>query len=103
MALVGIGDEELTVSTTGVNITTGEITTKVLMAVIQHRSGGKIYERIDVGGSSGPSAGAGNGEFERIVGDIWEVWGHPDLNRIEWIKQTGEADATLAVQTFGEG
>ena len=99
MALAPIGDESITVSTSSVGFTTAEITSKVLMARVQHLSGGVLYYR-----NTGTAANdASNGEFLLNNGEEIEVWGDRALNAIRWIKKSGEDDGVISVQYMGEG
>ena len=99
MALRAIGGENLDVSTTAVGITASLITTKVLMVRAVHKSGGGLHHNA----ASTPTAAGVTGDQPMDINDEIEVWGAPDLLGIKWVKRTGEADAVVAIQTFGEG
>lgn len=99
MALRPIGAEDITVSGTAIGFTTAEITTKVVMARVQHKSGGNAWHRSD----AAPVTAGNAGEHDIRQFDELEVWGDKAMNGIKFIKQSGEADATIAVQYYGEG
>ena len=99
MALVALSAETITVSTTAIGPTASKVTTKVISASFSHRSGGKLFHLT----SSAPVAGGGNGEFGQNITDMWEIWGNDNIRNFKMIKQTGEADATIDIQYWGEG
>lgn len=98
MALTPIGDEALAVST-NIGFTAAEITRRVLVARVQHFSGGTVYYR----GTGTASATAANGEHTLDIGDEIEVWGDAALRAVRFISKSGEAAAVLNVQFDGEG
>ena len=99
MALRPIGAEDITVSSSAIGFTSSALPTKVLMARVQHKSGGNAWYRSD----DDPVTAGNAGEFDFRQFDEVEVWGDKAMSTIKWIKQSGAADATLAVQYFGEG
>jgi len=107
MALAFIAAEEITVSTAVIgpsSVTTPVITNKVVMAVFQHKDGGIINHLTGIDNTEGvPGAGGGAGEIEEFIGNKWEYWGYNNINNVGMIKQTGEGDATITVQYYGQG
>lgn len=102
MALKHLFEEDITVSTTAIGITSTDLvdssgnTLNVVKAIFQHKSGGKIFESA----KSTPVAG-GSDLKHRQIGDEWEVIGFDDLKNYLMIIGTGESDATINVQGFG--
>lgn len=99
MTLVAIDGENITVSTTAIGVTTSEITSPVRMGVFWLKSGGKIYHNM----KTTPTAAGVTGDIGQAVGDRWEIWGSDALKNFRMVKRTGEADAVVAVQLFGDG
>ena len=102
MALRPLAAEDITVSSSAIGFTAANIpptNTKVVLARVQHKSGGNAWYRSD----ADPVTAGNAGEFDFRQFDEIEVWGDKALNTTKWIKQSGESDATLAVQYFGEG
>src|SRR3990167_5932241 len=102
MALIQIGEEDITVSTTAIGCTTAEITAGVLQIMITHKAGGKTHYNLR-GSTQAPTAGGteGSGTFEK--GQVMRVVGDTDIHGIRFILQSGEPAATLAIQYFGDG
>lgn len=106
MALNWRQGDDLAVSTSVVGIDDAAGLTldgDIHMALIMHKSGGKIHELSGKGAAGTPVAGGGAGEHEREEGDEWEVWGGEDLKHVRWVKETGESDAVIAIQLYGTG
>lgn len=99
MPLVAIGDEDITVSTSAIGPTAGEVTNEVRMASFHLVSGGSIFHRM----TGTPDKDRGNGEIGQIADDHWDVWGHNNIKNFLMVKRDGEADALIGVQYFGTG
>ena len=102
MALVQVGEENVTVSTAAIGCTSGEVTPAVVQARITHKAGGKLHYNLR-GTTQAPTGGGteGSGTFER--GQVMTVYGVPDILGLRFIVQTNESDATIAIQYFGDG
>lgn len=102
MALRQISEEQITVSTVSIGITSGLLVDStgnpldIILATFQHRSGGKIQENAQ----TAPTADGSVGD-ERTIGDEWKVTGHDDLANERMIKQTSESDAVVNVRLYG--
>jgi hypothetical protein len=102
MALTPIGGEKITVSSTALGFTAAQIPptkNRVIMARVQHRSGGNLFHLAH----QSPVAGGTSGEFDFRQHDEIEVWGDKALTATKFIIQTGEDDGIIAVQYYGEG
>ncbi len=100
MALVPIGDEQITVSTSSIGFTTAEVTTKVVLARCENiGSGGVIWWR-----PTGTASNSGaNGEGRLAQYDSIEFYGQRAILSVEFIKNSGDSDVSLNVQYYGEG
>jgi len=102
MALRQLSEEQITVSTSSIGITSTLLTNAagadlgILMVTMQHRSGGKIQ----VNANTAPAADGSVGD-EKTIGDEWKISGWDDINNFRMIKQTSESDATINVMLFG--
>ena len=100
MALVKIGVEAFTVSTSVLSPDDGSVINgETLLAVFHHRSGGNIYQNI----SSDPTAGGATGDHPQYAEDMWQVWGYDNIKNFRMIKQSGADDAVVHVQYYGTG
>jgi hypothetical protein len=102
MALTPIGDEAITVSSSSVGLSSAEIPptkTKVLLASVYNLSGGSAYYR----NTGTASATAANGEHEIEVGDTLKLWGDKAITAARFIVKSGDSDAEIRVQYWGEG
>jgi hypothetical protein len=93
-----VGEESVTVDATsgGVAFTTGEITTRVVMASCRLET---AQIRIS-GGGTVPTAGGTEGSPLVEIGEMFEVWGQADLASFRAIR-TGSTSGALRVQYFG--
>lgn len=98
MALVQIGGENLTVSSTVKGPTATEVTDEVVMAEFLHKSGGDIFMQAE----ADPTASGTNGDFPAVPLDRWRIWGHDEVQSFLMIRQ-GATDAEIAAQYFGTG
>jgi len=102
MALKQLNDEQITVSTALIGVTstklvnTAGVTQGVILINFQHVSGGTIR----VNSKTSPTAGGTVG-FQKTIGDEWQVAGFDDMTNFEMIKETSESDATVMCQFFG--
>jgi hypothetical protein len=102
VALKQLGSERLTISTTKVPITVAELHPtagphNVLMAIMSHEKGGKIFHNS----VTDPTGGGSEGSIPQTKADKWEIWGMVDLDGWNGIVRTGEADATVHVSLYG--
>ena len=99
MALVPVGTgENIAVSSTAIGPTAAAVTSKVVMGTFWLKSGGKIHHNI----ASTPTAAGVTGDNGQSLDDKWEVWGRDNVLNFLMVKRTGEADAVVAVQYFGD-
>lgn len=106
MALKQLGSETLTLSSTStaktltatylISATTGN-PTSVMMAALQLRAGGNVFELIH----GTPDKDGGNGEQERSISEEWQIWGTDDMVGWEVILKNGESTAYIDVQYYG--
>lgn len=97
MALVQIGGEDITVSSTAIGPTTTEVTDEVIVAEFQVKRGGALYCNT----KDTPTAPGTNGDIGQTIGSRWRVTGHDEVLNFKMIAT--DIDATVAVQYFGTG
>jgi hypothetical protein len=102
MALVQISEEQITVSSSSIGVTStllvdtsGDVT-GVKIARFAHESGGIIRVNAKTAPAANGTVGA-----QKTIGDEWQVSGFDDLNNFRMIKETSESDATVNVMLFG--
>ena len=98
MALVKIDGENIAVSSTAIGPTASKITSRVIMGTFWHKSGGKLHHNI----SSTPTAAGVTGDIGQALDDKWEIWGADNLLNFTMVLRTGESDAVVAAQYYGE-
>lgn len=98
--LTVVGEERITVAASSIGFTSGEITTRVVMASCRLESN-QIRMNIN-GATEAPTAGGSEGSQLVEVGEIFEVWGTSDLTSARFIR-TGSSSGTLHVMYFGTG
>lgn len=97
MALVQIGGENITVSSTAIGPTAAEVTDEVFVAEFQVKRGGALYCNT----KDTPTAPGTNGDIGQGIGSRWRVVGHDEVLNFKMIAT--DVDATVAVQYFGTG
>lgn len=98
-ALVQRDGENITVSSTAIGPTAAKVTSEVMAASFWLKSGGKIHHNT----KTTPTAAGVTGDIGCILDEKWEVLGHDEVLNFRMVKQTGEADAVVAVQYYGTG
>lgn len=98
MALVAIGDESITVAASAIGFTSTEISDEVVMATVNLEDAAVRFNP-----SQDPTAGGSEGSPTIEPGDEpLEVWGHPDLNGIRFIRRDS-VSGILRVLFYGTG
>jgi hypothetical protein len=98
MALVTVGDEQVTVSTASIGFTSAELTTSVMQASFQVED---ASIRFSTTGAAALANGS-NGEKTGNVGDVVTVVGSRDIVNFRAIRK-GSTDAKLQVSFEGTG
>lgn len=102
MALTQIDGENITVGSAKIGFTSTILVDRtnketIIEARCRHKSGGQIHHNS----KTDPTAAGVTGDQGQVLDDEWIVRGGRDLANFQMIKQTGEADAVVAVQFFG--
>lgn len=97
MALVAIGSEAITVSTTAIGFTVSEITSRVIRAFVRVEA-----QPIRINTATTPTAGGTEGSPLKADTDEFYIVGQPDLLAFRAIR-SGGTDSTIQVIYEGVG
>lgn len=98
MALSKVDGENITVSSTAIGPTSAKLTSRVVMGTFWLKSGGKLHHNV----STTPTAAGVTGDIGQTLDDKWEIWGLDNLRSFKMVLRTGESDAVVAVQYYGD-